>query len=85
MPGLLHEQSSAYSHVELQLAYQERDTVSASYNHALYLTQRAKVMQLGVNISMPPSLATPCPCASSPPEFRRSAKQESVHVHAREG
>jgi len=40
VPGLLHEQSSAYSHIELQLAYRERDTVSASYNHALYLTQR---------------------------------------------
>jgi hypothetical protein len=32
-------------HIELQLAHQERDRVSASYNHALYLKQRAEMMQ----------------------------------------
>jgi hypothetical protein len=32
-------------HIELQLAHQERDQVSASYNHALYLKPRAKMMQ----------------------------------------
>ncbi|CAM3719048.1 tyrosine-type recombinase/integrase [Roseateles saccharophilus] len=42
---LLHEQGFDHSHIELQLAHQERDAVSASYNHALYLTQRARMMQ----------------------------------------
>ena len=42
---LLHEQGFDHSHIELQLAHQERDAVSASYNHALYLGQRAKMMQ----------------------------------------
>jgi hypothetical protein len=32
-------------HIELQLAHQERNRVSASYNHALYLQQRVKMMQ----------------------------------------
>jgi hypothetical protein len=32
-------------HIELQLAHQERDQVSASYNHATYLKPRAKMMQ----------------------------------------
>ena len=30
---------------ELQLAHQERNEVSAAYNHATYLQQRAKMMQ----------------------------------------
>ncbi|MFG6429646.1 tyrosine-type recombinase/integrase [Roseateles sp. LYH14W] len=42
---LLHEQGFEHSHIELQLAHQERDAVSASYNHALYLPQRARMMQ----------------------------------------
>jgi len=42
---LLHEQGFEHSHIELQLAHQERDAVSASYNHALYLGQRARMMQ----------------------------------------
>jgi len=42
---LLHEQGFEHSHIELQLAHQERDAVSASYNHALYLAQRAGMMQ----------------------------------------
>lgn len=42
---LLHEQGFDHSHIELQLAHQERDAVSASYNHALYLAQRARMMQ----------------------------------------
>jgi integrase len=41
----LHEQGFDHAHIELQLAHQERDAVSASYNHALYLTQRARMMQ----------------------------------------
>lgn len=42
---ILHEQGFAHEHIELQLAHQERDEVSAAYNHALYLPQRAKMMQ----------------------------------------
>lgn len=42
----LHEQGFDHQHIELQLAHQERNQVSASYNHALYLKQRAEMMQL---------------------------------------
>lgn len=42
---LLHEQGFDHAHIELQLAHQERDEVSASYNHAQYLAQRARMMQ----------------------------------------
>jgi integrase len=41
----LHEQGFDHQHIELQLAHQERNQVSASYNHALYLKQRANMMQ----------------------------------------
>ena len=34
-----------HAHIELQLAHQERDSVSAAYNHATYLKERAKMMQ----------------------------------------
>lgn len=42
---LLHEQGWPHEHIELQLAHQERNRVSASYNHALYLKPRAAMMQ----------------------------------------
>jgi integrase len=42
---ILHEQGFDHAHIELQLAHQERDAVSAAYNHATYLKQRAKMMQ----------------------------------------
>ncbi|MGE4124463.1 MAG: tyrosine-type recombinase/integrase [Pusillimonas sp.] len=42
---ILHEQEWPHEHIELQLAHQERDETSAAYNHAKYLTQRAKMMQ----------------------------------------
>lgn len=42
---ILHEQGWPHEHIELQLAHQERDEVSAAYNHALYLPKRAKMMQ----------------------------------------
>jgi integrase len=42
---LLHEQGYDHQHIELQLAHQERNSVSSSYNHATYLSQRAKMMQ----------------------------------------
>lgn len=42
---LLHEMNFDHAHIELQLAHQERDEVSASYNHALYLPQRRAMMQ----------------------------------------
>jgi integrase len=42
---LLHEQGYDHAHIELQLAHAERNEVSAAYNHALYLPQRAKMVQ----------------------------------------
>lgn len=42
---ILHEQGFDHAHIELQLAHTERNAVSAAYNHALYLTQRAKMLQ----------------------------------------
>ena len=42
---ILHEQGFDHAHIELQLAHQERNAVSAAYNHATYLKQRAKMMQ----------------------------------------
>ena len=42
---ILHERGFEHMHIELQLAHQERNRVSAAYNHALYLEQRSKMMQ----------------------------------------
>ncbi len=42
---LLHEMGFDHAHIELQLAHQERNEVSAAYNHATYLKQRARMMQ----------------------------------------
>jgi integrase len=42
---LMHEMGFDHAHIELQLAHQERNEVSAAYNHATYLNQRAKMMQ----------------------------------------
>jgi integrase len=42
---ILHEQGFDHQHIELQLAHAPRNAVSASYNHALYLAQRTKMMQ----------------------------------------
>lgn len=42
---ILHEQGWPHEHIELQLAHQQRNAVSAAYNHALYLESRAKMMQ----------------------------------------
>lgn len=42
---ILHEHGWPHDHIELQLAHQERNEVSAAYNHALYLAPRAKMMQ----------------------------------------
>jgi integrase len=42
---ILHEQGWQHEHIELQLAHSPRNSVSASYNHALYLEPRAKMMQ----------------------------------------
>ena len=41
---VLHEHGFDHAHIELQLAHQERNEVSAAYNHALYLPQRAAMM-----------------------------------------
>lgn len=42
---ILHEEGWPHEHIELQLAHQERDETSAAYNYALYLPQRAEMMQ----------------------------------------
>ena len=42
---ILHERDWPHAHIELQLAHQERNNVSAAYNHALYLKPRAEMMQ----------------------------------------
>lgn len=42
---ILHEQGWPHPHIELQLAHQERNDVSAAYNHALYLAPRAQMVQ----------------------------------------
>jgi integrase len=42
---LLHEMGFDHAHIELQLAHQERNQVSAAYNHATYLNQRSMMMQ----------------------------------------
>lgn len=42
---VLHEQGYRHDVIELQLAHQERNQVSAAYNHATYLPQRRKLMQ----------------------------------------
>jgi len=42
---VLHETGFNHAHIELQLAHKERDEVSAAYNHATYLSDRAKMMQ----------------------------------------
>ncbi|MFD0667338.1 tyrosine-type recombinase/integrase [Ramlibacter sp. MAHUQ-53] len=41
---ILHEHEFDHAHIELQLAHSERNAVSAAYNHALYLPQRAEMM-----------------------------------------
>lgn len=42
---ILHEQGFNHDHIELQLAHAQRNEVSASYNHALYLKPRTLMMQ----------------------------------------
>lgn len=42
---ILHEHEFDHAHIELQLAHQERNAVSAAYNHATYLKQRKELMQ----------------------------------------
>jgi integrase len=42
---ILHEQGFEHAHIEIQLAHSQRDQVSASYNHALYLEPRRRLMQ----------------------------------------
>jgi integrase len=41
---ILHEQGFDHAHIELQLAHQDRDSVSAAYNYATYLTERRAMM-----------------------------------------
>lgn len=46
---ILHEHAFSHEHIEIQLAHAKRDQVSAAYNHALYLPQRAEMMQWYAN------------------------------------
>lgn len=41
----LHEMGFRHDFIELQLAHQQEDEVSAAYNHATYLRERAEMMQ----------------------------------------
>src|SRR5688572_3963750 len=42
---ILHEQGFRHEIIELQLAHQERNQVSAAYNWATYLPERRQMMQ----------------------------------------
>jgi integrase len=42
---LLHEMGYRHDLIELQLAHQQEDEVSAAYNHATYLAERHELMQ----------------------------------------
>lgn len=42
---ILHEHGFDHAHIELQLAHQERNDVSAAYNFATYLPQRRAMLQ----------------------------------------
>jgi integrase len=42
---ILHELGHRHDLIELQLAHQERNAVSAAYNHATYIPQRTRLMQ----------------------------------------
>jgi len=46
---MLHEQGFGHHLIELQLAHAERNQVSAAYNHALYLADRAAMMTAWAN------------------------------------
>ena len=43
----MHELGHPHELIELQLAHQERNAVSAAYNHATYLPQRLKQAEHG--------------------------------------
>jgi integrase len=42
---VLHEHGFEHAHIELQLAHQQRNAVSAAYNHATHLGERTSMMQ----------------------------------------
>ena len=46
---ILHEQGYPHHVIELQLAHQERDEVSAAYNHATHLKERRAMMDAWAN------------------------------------
>jgi len=46
---ILHELGHGHHLIELQLAHQKRDQVSAAYDHATYLTDRAAMMAAWAN------------------------------------
>ncbi|MDF2457784.1 MAG: phage integrase [Nitrospira sp.] len=69
---VLHEMDFEHQHIELQLAHQERNQVSAAYNHATYLKQRARMMQawadyLDACTTSPKAMYQPAAHAKPPP------------------
>ncbi|EKF2440927.1 tyrosine-type recombinase/integrase [Salmonella enterica] len=45
MSTILHENNFDSRHIELQLAHADKNSIRGTYNHALYLEQRRKMMQ----------------------------------------
>jgi integrase len=62
---LLHEQGWNHEWIELQLAHAARNSVSASYNHALYLEPREGCYRRGPTIWRCNSVAANCRCRAS--------------------
>ncbi len=46
---ILHERGFKHEWIELQLAHQKRDAISAAYDHATYLADRTKMMTWWAN------------------------------------
>jgi integrase len=57
---ILHEQGFQHDHIELQLAHAPRNSVSAAYNHALYLAPRSEMMQAWANFLEQRNAAVSC-------------------------
>jgi len=72
---LLHEMSFPHAHIELQLAHQQRNAVSASYNHATYLPERRIMMQAWADHL--DALRTGS--RVKPPTSRRSPRAQAKH------
>jgi hypothetical protein len=49
----MHERGYLHDHIEIQLAHKVGNKVSASYNHAQYLSQRREMMQIWADLVKP--------------------------------